>query len=254
MAAVLAEVQAKVPGVEIELAQLMEDLIGDLTAVPQPIEVKLYASDPASLIPQAEKVAAAISKIDGVVEVKSGVKLAGDALDLRIDPVRAGVEGVTPDDVSHAVDTALTGAVATQLPQTHEDCGRACAPARCTAASPDGPGRAADPRGGWSCVSLAARCHAGARDRPAGNLARQSSADDRRDRSYPGARHRCGRRRRAARPRPTGHTRLRRALRTWRVLSAAADRLCRAGSRLRGGAGRGVHPAAVPLRTFCGCQ
>ena len=123
MAAVLAEVQAKVPGVEIELAQLMEDLIGDLTAVPQPIEVKLYASDPTSLIPQAEKVAAAISKIDGVVEVKSGVKLAGDALDLRIDPVRAGVEGVTPDDVSHAVDTALTGAVATQLPQTTKTVG-----------------------------------------------------------------------------------------------------------------------------------
>ena len=49
MAAVLAEVQAKVPGVQIELAQLMEDLIGDLTAVPQPIEIKLYAADPASL-------------------------------------------------------------------------------------------------------------------------------------------------------------------------------------------------------------
>ena len=48
------------------------------------------ASDPAALIPQAEKVAAAIGKIDGVVEVKSGVRLAGDALDLRIDPVRAG--------------------------------------------------------------------------------------------------------------------------------------------------------------------
>ena len=86
MADVLAEVQAEVPGVEIELAQLMEDLIGDLTAVPQPIEIKLYATDPPALIPQAEKVAAAISKIDGVVEVKSGVKLAGDALDLRIRP------------------------------------------------------------------------------------------------------------------------------------------------------------------------
>ncbi len=123
MAAVLAEVQAKVPGVDVELAQLMEDLIGDLTAVPQPIEIKLYASDPAALIPQAEKVAAAIAKIDGVVEVKSGVRLAGDALDLRIDPVRAGIEGVTPDEVSRAVDTALTGTVATQLPQTTKTVG-----------------------------------------------------------------------------------------------------------------------------------
>jgi len=123
MAATLAEVKAKVPGVEVELAQLMEDLIGDLTAVPQPIEVKLYASNPSMLIPQAKKVAAAISGIDGVVEVKSGVKLAGDALDLRIDPVRAGIEGVTPDDVSRAVDVALTGSVATQLPQATKTVG-----------------------------------------------------------------------------------------------------------------------------------
>ena len=46
------------------------------------------APTPAALIPQAEKVAAAISRIDGVVEVKSGVKLAGDALDMQIDPVQ----------------------------------------------------------------------------------------------------------------------------------------------------------------------
>ena len=123
MAAVLAEVQSKVPGVQVELAQLMEDLIGDLTAVPQPIEIKLYATDPSTLIPQAEKVAAAISKVNGVVEVKSGVKLAGDALDLRIDPVRTGVEGLTPDDVSRAVEAVLTGAVATQLPQTTKTVG-----------------------------------------------------------------------------------------------------------------------------------
>jgi multidrug efflux pump subunit AcrB len=123
MASVLSQVQAKVPGVQIELAQLMEDLIGDLTAVPQPIEIKLYATDPSMLISQAEKVADAIGKIDGVVEVKSGVKLAGDALDLRIDPVRAGIEGVTPDDISRAVDAALTGVVATQLPQTTKTVG-----------------------------------------------------------------------------------------------------------------------------------
>jgi CzcA family heavy metal efflux pump len=118
MADVLATVQAQVPGVEIELAQLMEDLIGDLTAVPQPIEVKLFGADPGALIPQAQKVAAAISKVDGVVEVKSGVKLAGDALDIKLDPVRAGLEGVTPDEVTQAVNTALTGTVATQMPET----------------------------------------------------------------------------------------------------------------------------------------
>jgi multidrug efflux pump subunit AcrB len=116
-ARVAADVTAKVPGVEVETAQLMEDLIGDLTAVPQPIEVKLYAADNSLLRPQAIKVAALIGKIDGVVEVKDGVRLAGDALDVAVDPVRAGAEGVTPADVETALTGSLTGSVATALPQ-----------------------------------------------------------------------------------------------------------------------------------------
>ena len=118
MTQVLAQVQSKVPGVQVELAQLMEDLIGDLTAVPQPIEIKLYAVDPNQLIPQARRVAQAIAKIDGVVEVKDGVVLAGDGIDLKVDPVRAAIEGSTPDEVTRAVDTALNGAIATRLPRT----------------------------------------------------------------------------------------------------------------------------------------
>ena len=115
--AVRDRITVEVPGVQVETAQLMEDLIGDLTAVPQPIEVKLFSADPAQLRPQAEKVARIIGKVPGVVEVKNGVQLAGDALDVRIDPIRAGVEGVTPADVQAAVDNALTGTIATSLPQ-----------------------------------------------------------------------------------------------------------------------------------------
>ena len=111
------QVALKVPGVEVEVAQLMEDLIGDLTAVPQPIEVKLFASDPSVLYGEAKKVAALISKIDGVVEIKDGVRLAGDALNVQIDPVRAGLESVTPAEVETQLSDALTGATATTLPQ-----------------------------------------------------------------------------------------------------------------------------------------
>lgn len=111
------EVARKVPGVEVEVAQLMEDLIGDLTAVPQPIEVKLFASDPSVLYGQARKVAAIIARINGVVEVRDGVRLAGDALNVRIDPIRAGLEGVTPAEVESQLSDGLTGALATTLPQ-----------------------------------------------------------------------------------------------------------------------------------------
>ncbi|HZU63121.1 MAG TPA: efflux RND transporter permease subunit [Novosphingobium sp.] len=116
-AAIAAEVARQVPGVDVEVAQLMEDLIGDLTAVPQPIEVKLFAADPAVLYGQAQKVAGLISAIPGVIEVKDGVRLAGDALDVRIDPVRAGLESVAPADIEAQMNAALFGTVATSLAQ-----------------------------------------------------------------------------------------------------------------------------------------
>jgi multidrug efflux pump subunit AcrB len=112
---VAARIARQVPGVDVEVAQLMEDLIGDLTAVPQPIEVKLFAADPSVLYDQARKVAALIGHVEGVVEVKDGVHLAGDALDVRIDPVRVGLEGASPADVEAQMNAALTGTVATAL-------------------------------------------------------------------------------------------------------------------------------------------
>ncbi len=42
---VRTQVEQQVPGLEIEMAQLMEDLIGDLTAVPQPIEIKIFSDN-----------------------------------------------------------------------------------------------------------------------------------------------------------------------------------------------------------------
>ena len=124
---VMAEVQTKidqsVPGLDVALSQLMEDLIGDLTAVPQPVEVKLFASDPAQLAPAAKKLAAAVAKIPGLVSVRDGIVIAGDGLNIRVDPARAAIEGVDAAQVSSALDSYLAGTVATQLPQTVKQVG-----------------------------------------------------------------------------------------------------------------------------------
>ena len=123
MSDVREHVEHEVPGVEVELAQLMEDLIGDLTAVPQPIEIKLYSADPGTLVAQAQRVAKAIADIPGVVEIKDGVQLAGDALNVQIDPDKATFEGMTVATVTQAINQALTGVVATQLPQASKSVG-----------------------------------------------------------------------------------------------------------------------------------
>ena len=115
MEEVRGKVQDSIPGVEIETAQLMEDLIGDLTAVPQPIEVKLFGDDAALLQKTGPVVADAIGKVRGVTEVKSGVVIAGDGLQIDVDPVRAELEGIDAGEVSKQLAGLLGGTVATQI-------------------------------------------------------------------------------------------------------------------------------------------
>jgi multidrug efflux pump subunit AcrB len=115
MSEIRDKVEKQVPGLEIETAQLMEDLIGDLTAVPEPIEVKLFGDKDAELVDSAQKVAEAIGKIDGVVEVVDGLRVAGDAIEIHVDRAAAALAGLDPDAVAKQVETQVGGTVATQI-------------------------------------------------------------------------------------------------------------------------------------------
>ena len=108
-------VERAVPGLRVEMAQLMEDLIGDLTAVPQPIEIKIFSDNARLLQKLAPQVAATIGKIPGVVDVKDGIVLAGEALDIRVNRDKASLEGVNPDEVTRMVANFMSGVVTTQI-------------------------------------------------------------------------------------------------------------------------------------------
>jgi multidrug efflux pump subunit AcrB len=115
MAEVRGKIEEQVPGLQVETAQLMEDLIGDLTAVPQPIEVKLFGDDQQQLEDSAGKVIAAMKKISGVVEVASGLRVAGDGILIKVDRGAASLAGLDPDLVAKQVETQIGGTVATQI-------------------------------------------------------------------------------------------------------------------------------------------
>jgi CzcA family heavy metal efflux pump len=112
---VRTEVQHKLPGLEVELLQLMEDLIGDLTGKPEPIVINLFAEDERVLPDLAQKVADAVGKVPDVVEVKSGIVPAGDALNIEVDRVKASLEGVDPESLTKSLTDLLSGNVTTQI-------------------------------------------------------------------------------------------------------------------------------------------
>ena len=115
MEEVRGKVEARIPGISIETAQLIEDEIGDLTAVPQPIEIKLYGEDEAQVRDTAARVAKRLADIRGIAELKNGTVIAGDALDVKIDLARAAIEGISPTEASKQITALLSGEVATQI-------------------------------------------------------------------------------------------------------------------------------------------
>ena len=115
MANIARDIHHRVPGLYVDPEQLMQDQIGDLTAVPQPIRVEIFSDHQSVLDRQARKVLAAIETVPGVADARSGVVLAGDSLYVKINSVAAAIHGMTPQRVARFIREYVYGVVATTI-------------------------------------------------------------------------------------------------------------------------------------------
>ncbi|MGH9479666.1 MAG: efflux RND transporter permease subunit, partial [Terriglobales bacterium] len=115
---VIAEARARVsqayPQLDIDFTQVLQDMIGDLTNAPQPVVIKLFNPDGVLLNTWAPKVADAIGKIAGVVDVNDGVDsvASGPAIVFHVNPVVAARAGFTAQEVATDANALLGGAAA----------------------------------------------------------------------------------------------------------------------------------------------
>jgi CzcA family heavy metal efflux pump len=108
-------VEAGVPGLTVETAQLMEDLIGDLISNPQPIEIKLFGDSPTELRSAGNRIAEAIGPLPGIVEVFNGTRIAGDAIEIRFNRVQAALHGLDPESASRQLESLLAGTISSDI-------------------------------------------------------------------------------------------------------------------------------------------
>ena len=104
-------VNASEPQLSVELTQVLQDNINDLSNAPQAIQVKLFSSNADLLYRIAPQVADAIGKIPGVVDVDNGVDstISGPATNFQVDPVAASRLGFTPMEASDDATAILDG-------------------------------------------------------------------------------------------------------------------------------------------------
>jgi multidrug efflux pump subunit AcrB len=108
---VRADIKSKEPELDIELTQVLQDNINDLSNAPEPIQIKIFSDDEKLLDQAGPRVADAITKIPGVVDVENGIDntVSGPATDFQIDPSAAGRLGFTTTEIAEDATSILDG-------------------------------------------------------------------------------------------------------------------------------------------------
>jgi multidrug efflux pump subunit AcrB len=101
-----AQIERQEPATKVEFVQILQDMIGDLSNQPEPIVIQLFSQDGKLLNETGPRVAEAIGKIPGVVDVLNGVEdaISGPATTFQINPAVAARSGFTPEEL--AIDAA----------------------------------------------------------------------------------------------------------------------------------------------------
>ncbi len=115
IADVRSQIQKTEPALDVEFAQVLEDMIGDLSNAPQPIQIKLYSPDSALLATVGPRVGEAIAKIPGVTDVQNGIDntISGPATNFQVNPSVAARLGFSPMEAAEDATAMLDGVAAT---------------------------------------------------------------------------------------------------------------------------------------------
>ena len=111
MDGVREEVHARVPGLRIDFMQMLQDMIGDLSGNPTPVEIKIFGSDLAPLEQAARSANALIAPIPGIVDNFDGITAVGPTYRVDVNDERANRIGLNAAAVQHWLETAITGTI-----------------------------------------------------------------------------------------------------------------------------------------------
>jgi CzcA family heavy metal efflux pump len=104
-------IKAAEPELDIEFTQVLQDMIGDLSNAPEPVQIKLFSTNQDLLNQLAPRVGDAISKVPGVVDVENGIDntISGPATTFEVDPGLAARLGFTTSEVATDATSILDG-------------------------------------------------------------------------------------------------------------------------------------------------
>lgn len=112
---VISELRKKIestqPALRIDFGQVITDMLGDLMASVQPIEVKIFGDNQKKLQELSAQVANVISGVKGTADVFNGVVIAGPSVRVLPNYAKLAQFGITPAGFQYQLQNSLEGNV-----------------------------------------------------------------------------------------------------------------------------------------------
>ena len=105
------KIESTQPALRVEFGQVIGDMLGDLMASVEPVEVKIFGNDQNRLQQLSKQVASIVENVKGTADVFDGITIAGPSINVEPNSTNLAQFGITPSALQTQVQTALEGTV-----------------------------------------------------------------------------------------------------------------------------------------------
>jgi CzcA family heavy metal efflux pump len=114
------QIEATQPALRIDFGQVIGDMLGDLMASVQPVEIKIFGDDQQRLQEISKQVAELVSGIQGAADVFDGIVIAGPSVSIAPDYGKLAQYGITPANLQFQLQTSLEGNIAGSIQEKEQ--------------------------------------------------------------------------------------------------------------------------------------
>jgi Cu/Ag efflux pump CusA len=105
------KIESVLPALQVDFGQVIGDMLGDLMASVQPIEVKIFGDNHNKLVTLADSVSKIVESVNGTADVFNGIIIAGP--EIMFDPKIANLAqyNLSPSDFQFQMQTKIEGTI-----------------------------------------------------------------------------------------------------------------------------------------------
>jgi CzcA family heavy metal efflux pump len=117
--AVIEELRQKIestqPALRIDFGQVIGDMLGDLMASVQPVEIKIFGDNQQKLQELSKQAADIVTNVQGTADVFDGIVIAGPSISIQPGYSKLAQYGITPTNLQYQLQTSLEGNIVGNL-------------------------------------------------------------------------------------------------------------------------------------------